>query len=279
MALTSRFGAVLGLAAAASMAATPAFAADAPQGLVKQQTQGSALFTGFDENTFNSSTYDGDTDISEWRRGWRRGRGWRRHRGVSAGDVLAGVLIIGGIAAVANAANNNRRRERDVVIVDRDDRRDNREVRRNDSTNGLESAVDQCVERIQQDVRVDSVDSVDRTSRGWVVTGALFNGTGFTCAIDNNGRIDAIDYGNLSESLGTSEDYREGAAQERADGQWDDQRYLAARQARGEALRYEASSTYLASNDTRPAEPLVPLTEERQPAYPGGPVPGEDYPE
>ncbi|MEL6529995.1 MAG: hypothetical protein AAFQ27_08525, partial [Pseudomonadota bacterium] len=196
MALQSRFGAFAGLLAAASMASTPAFASEMPSGLITQSAPGSAAFMQFD-----SSTYDSETDISEWRRGWgRRGwrRGWRRHRrGVRAGDVLAGVLILGGIAAVANAANNNRRRERDVVIVDRDrdrdrnydrrdDRRDDRRTtRRSGGSTGLENAVSQCVDRIEQDIRVDNVDSVDRTGQGWLVAGTLFNGSSFLCRIGN----------------------------------------------------------------------------------------------
>lgn len=40
--------------------------------------------------------------------------GHRRDRdGVSAGDVIAGALVIGGIAAIASAASNNDRRDRD----------------------------------------------------------------------------------------------------------------------------------------------------------------------
>ncbi len=287
MALQSRFGAAMGLVAAASMATTPAFAADMPSGLIIQPTEGSAAFMHF-----NSSTYNGDADISEWRRGWRRGRGWRRHRrGVRGGDILAGVLILGGIAAVASAANNNRRRERDVVIVDRDrdyerrdDRRDDRRnTRRSTGASGLENAVSQCVDRIERDVRVDSVDSVDRNGEGWLVTGALFNGSGFACRIGNDGRIADIEYSGFAASGGagdrdfTSERF-EGA--DRAEGQLDDRTYLAARgsvsaqpEPRPDA---NAETERLAE---RPAEPLVALSAERAPAYPGGPVPGEEYPE
>lgn len=41
------------------------------------------------------------------------GRDGRRGDGISAGDVIAGALIIGGIAAVASAASNNNRNNRD----------------------------------------------------------------------------------------------------------------------------------------------------------------------
>ena len=40
-----------------------------------------------------------------WDRGGWGGRGWHRDRGgVDGGDVLAGLLIIGGIAAIAKSA-------------------------------------------------------------------------------------------------------------------------------------------------------------------------------
>lgn len=293
MALQSRFGSFAGLLAAASMATTPAFAAEMPSGMVVQTAQGSAAFM-----TFDTTTYNGDTEIAEWRRGWgRRGwrRGWRR-RGIRGGDVLAGVLILGGIAAVASAANNNRRRERDVVIVERDrdrnydrreDRRDDRRnTRRSTGASGLENAVSQCVDRIEQDIRVDSVDSVDRNGRGWLVTGALFNGSSFLCRIDNNGRIADIEYGGFASGEAPSESEfgeRRFEGSERAEGQLDDATYLAARgqvAAQPEPRPVERVARLDAEQaSARPAEPLVPLTAERAPAYPGGPVPGEEYPE
>lgn len=277
MALTTRFGAVAGLLAAASMATTPAFAAEMPTGMVVQPAQGSAAFM-----TFDSSTYDSDTDIAEWRRGWgRRGwrRGWRRHRrGVRTGDVLAGVLVLGGIAAIASAANNNRRRERDVVIVERDRNPDRyqrrRENPRRTGATGLENAVSQCVDRIEQDIRVDSVDSVDRTGEGWLVAGSLFNGSSFLCRIGNDGRIADVEYGGFAGRSDSSvRDFRDNRVigQRRAEGQLDDRTYLAARGS-------VASQPDQRSAD-RPAEPLVPLNAERAPAYPGGPVEGEEIPE
>ncbi len=285
MALMTRFGALTGLVAAASMAATPAFAADMPTEMVILPAQGGAVFAEFD-----TTTYDSDADIAQRHRGWGWRRGWRRHRrGVRAGDVLAGVLILGGIAAVASAASNNRRRERDVVIVERDrdrdryryeDRRrdDRRDNRRSSGASGLENAVSQCVDRIEQDIRVDSVDSVDRTGEGWLVTGSLFNGSGFTCRIGNDGRIADIDYGGFA----ARNEFRESEAGEnrfvretRAEGQLDDRTYLAAR---GNVASQPQSRPSDRSTE-RPTEPLVPLTAETQPAYPGGPLPGEEQSE
>ena len=134
MALTplfsSKSASALGLAAALSMAAMPAQAAELPAAPANAAVTGSPLTL---MESFDTTTHDGNSDVRQWRRGWHR-YGYRRHRrhhGVDAGDVLAGVAIIGGIAAIASAANNNRRRDRDVVVVERDgDRYDERDAQR-----------------------------------------------------------------------------------------------------------------------------------------------------
>ena len=258
----SRTGAMAGLIAAVSMTATPAAAAQT--GAAPSQIGGSAIYAGFDHGT-----YDSDTDVAHSHRWYRYGR--HRHR-VDAGDVLAGVLIIGGIAAIANAASKNDRRYRDNDYrrdrdYDRDyDRRDNdrRDYdRRSDAGSGLDNAVNMCVQRIERDVRVDTVDGVDRDGEGWRVNGTLFNGDNFNCRIDNNGRISDVDYGG---SRGDTDDGDEGgggyepASTTGDDGQWNDARYIEARRSIGPQ-----------SPDT--------ATSEQLPAYPGGPLPTEEYPE
>jgi hypothetical protein len=263
---------------------------------------------------FPASTYDPVSQVNAWGcwgcgwgGGWNRG-GWRR-RGPSAGEVIAGVAILGGIAAIAASANNNRRnRTRDVVVVDRDgfpvderhyderdlDRRnfERREAARpprmggadmaRSGVNGLNAAVDQCLDRVQRDARVDSVDVAERTAQGWLVGGTLFNGSGFQCRIGNDGRIEGVDFG--SGSLGAAN----GA-------QWDDDRYADARRSLGSsapsravdpasgivaidpdsAIDADIAGQGLAANGT---QPLVPLTATRLPAYPGGPIEGEELP-
>ncbi|MDY7098852.1 MAG: hypothetical protein SXU28_11995 [Pseudomonadota bacterium] len=264
MALNSRFtgalGPAMGMAAALSMAASPAGAAELPQAPATGSSL--ALIDGF-----SSSTFKPGSELNEWRRcGWRRcyRRGWRGRRGVRTGDVIAGVAILGGIAAIASAANNNRRRDREVVVVERDrrvDRRDDRRVqRRSTGGSGIDNAVSQCLTEIERDVRVDSVDGASRVASGWVVSGTLFNGSGFTCEIGNNGQISGIDYQGFSSS-----NFRGSDA---ADGQWSDDRYASARAG--------VSGQRVAQADTRAAQPLVPLTSDRQPAYPGGPLPGDE---
>ena len=192
MALTLRAGLLAAALAGTTLLTAPAAAAPlAP---------GSAVST-----YFAPSAFDPAAETAQWgcrrycgwgRRGWRGG--WRRNR-IDAGDVLIGAAIIGGALAIADS-QRRREREREVVVIERDPRyrdsdpdRDRRDVRRSGSS-GLDSAVDMCLDRIERDVRVDSVDNVQRTASGWEVTGAIFNGAPFRCRIGNDGRIDRIDY-------------------------------------------------------------------------------------
>ena len=278
-----RFPVFASLAAGAfAIAAAPAVAADLPP-----LDAARAMPLG-------PSAYDARSDLNQWGcwdcwgggwgGGWGRG-GWRR-RGPSAGEVLAGVAIIGGIAAIASAANNNRR-NRDVVVIERDRPQDwnrnprNPQWRDNDRRNnprasgagGLDGAVSQCLGAIERDVRVDAVEVVQRTAQGWLVGGTLFNGSGFECRIGNDGRIEAIDYG------------AGGAFGAASGSQWDDNRYAAARFAAGPSqpspeggieMFTPPASAAVATPGGNGQQPLVPLTAQRLPTYPGGPVEGEE---
>lgn len=259
-----------GLIAAVSMAFTPAQAHAAE--IAPQGTAGYA--TGFIAKATSSNTIasplgeratpgsDMASEYRRYRRGWRR---YRRHRGIRGRDIFAGALLIGGIAAIASAANNNkRRRDRDVVIVERERTRDydyRPENRRNTSRStsggsGIDNAVSMCLNQIEQDIRVDSVDGASRVGSGWIVTGSLFDGSGFSCEIDNSGRISNVDYGRSVSSIAPR-----GPSFARAEGQLSDSRYANARADVG--------------GGTRPDLAIDP-NDARQPAYPGGPLPGEE---
>ena len=271
MALKFRALALAGALAGTTILAAPAAAATQP-----------AALTGFGApaSAFDHSRFDPASATADWRcRGWgcrRWGhRGWRRNR-VDAGDVLIGAAIIGGIAAIASS-NNRRERDRDVVVVRdndwRDDTRrydDRRADRRGSGASGLDSAVDQCLTRIERDVRVDTVDNVERTGAGWMVSGALFNGSPFQCRIGNDGRIESVDFG--GGSFGGSDWGAVSGAAPRADGQWSDDRYASARAAVGGTVRPDMAVS-------EASLPAVAATTTAMPAYPGGPVPGEEIPE
>ncbi|MGQ7829415.1 hypothetical protein [Altererythrobacter sp. Z27] len=232
----NRFAALSGLIAALSMATTPAAAADMP-GAPHSANSAIPMHGVFDADTLKA----------------QRHRYWRHRDRIDAGDVLAGVLIIGGIAAIANAASKSERdrnyrdeRYRDYRN-DRQDYRDRRDTRRSTGGRGIDGAVDMCVAEIERDVRIDSVDSVDRSGDGWRVTGTIFNGDRFTCQIGADGRIDTVDYGGGF------------AAAEPAQGnQHSDDRYRAAW-----------------ANVDRGAQPASGERAEQLPAYPGGPIDGD----
>lgn len=130
------------------------------------------------------------------RSGW--GRGWDRHRhrnGVDAGDVLAGVLIIGGIAAIADAVKDRNRHERypdDTRYRERPADDDWRGDFRDRS--GLDNAAALCAEEVEREAAIDGIDAVERDAQGWEVRGTLTDGAGFICRIGSDGRVADVDY-------------------------------------------------------------------------------------
>jgi len=228
-------------AAAFAMTASPAAALDmpAPPSPLKVET-------------------GGDLEAANW--GHRR----RRHRGgIDAGDVIAGVLVIGAIAAIAGSANSrNRERERRVETYPRRDnvRYEQRGTTR--SASGIDNAVDMCIDQVERgDDRVESVDNASRTGDGWRVSGALDGGEGWNCWIDNDGRIREVDFGTRYSASGEGASYTSASA----DQQLSDEAYANAR---------------AATNRVTPAEEIdADLVQGAQPAYPGGPLEGENFDE
>lgn len=161
----------------------------------------------------------------------------RDHRdgGISAGDVIAGAVIIGGIAAIAAAVGNDRddRRYHDHYRY-RDDYRYRDSYRYRDRygyndhwrvRGNPRSAVERCVNAVERDARragyrfadVTQIRDVNDTRYGWRVRGNLVvdgqrggwdrydrRGWGydrgdsgrFDCRIER-GRVDYIDYSGL----------------------------------------------------------------------------------
>jgi hypothetical protein len=294
MALNIRVAVLAGALVSTTMLATPAAAAAPLAG---------DLSLGRPAAAFDLSRPDMAAETADWRRcrwncgwggGWGGRRGWRRDR-IDAGDVLIGAAIIGGVAAILGSNNRRRERERDVVIVERDrDFRDRdadfreapRDSRRDGSRGsprgtgsaGLDNAVDMCLARIERDVRVDTVDNVQRTGAGWQVTGSLFNGAGFNCRIGNSGQIEAIDYDGTFGAGDWRDDRSAADAPRAAPGQWDDSRYASARASLGGTVRPDMA---VQEADMRApvAVPARSAAATAMPAYPGGPIPGEVIPE
>src|SRR3546814_10023367 len=101
------------------------------------------------------SVFDADTVNTNDYRNYR----YRHYRNrVGAGDVLAGVLIIGGIAAIANAASRNdtARRYPNREPERNYDYRDRRGDTRYDGARGIDRAVNLCVTQDRKSTRLNS---------------------------------------------------------------------------------------------------------------------------
>jgi hypothetical protein len=144
-----------------------------------------------------------------------------RHRdndGIDAGDIIAGALVIGGIAAVAGAiGNNNRYRNGTYGEPYYGDRYDDRYGYQGGSSR---QAVEQCVRAAQRGAygaRVTDVRDIDRNRYGYRVKGTVIvneraGGWGrdynyrysgrnydqgkFTCDVQG-GRVVGLDYSGL----------------------------------------------------------------------------------
>lgn len=145
-----------------------------------------------------------------WGGGYGGYGGYHRDRGVDAGDVLAGVLIIGGIAAIASAASkaskekkaNPEYRYPDGDYRSGDDRngsygnearpewRGDDGARGSGAQIGINEAVDRCLDEVSRGSdRARDVDSVNRDGNGWRIAGRTDAGSSFACTVDGDGRI------------------------------------------------------------------------------------------
>ncbi len=106
-----------------------------------------------------------------------------RHKdGIDAGDIIAGAVILGGIAAVASSVGKDR--DRDYSYGDRYDYRD-RDYRYGDRykyrRGNPRKAVKRCIRAVERDARragyrfanVTQIRDVDRKSYGYKVRGRL----------------------------------------------------------------------------------------------------------
>lgn len=143
----------------------------------------------------------GDEQAGQWRgNGWR-GRGWRgRNRGIDGGDILAGVLILGGIAAIASAASNSS-----------SSRNRNGPNDRYSNNDDVRSASTQCGAAAAAQsgfgARVERIDNVVRDGNGWRVEGLVGARNGpvdsFTCGI-SFGRIDYVRFNRANGAWGAN---------------------------------------------------------------------------
>ena len=153
-------------------------------------------------------------------------RGWhhRGHdRGIDAGEIFAGLLIIGGIAAVATAASNANKNKREQDYRDPESRdsqsryptdQDYRDYRAERDRSGgygqepddryaergaaddwrgavsMDAAVDVCAAELERgNRRIGAVDTVSRENTGYRVEGQMSDGREYSCTVDGDGRI------------------------------------------------------------------------------------------
>lgn len=144
-------------------------------------------------------------------------RGWHRHGdGIDGGDVVAGLLIFGGIAVIAAAASSKSNKDRQARTDDRyrdDGYHDDLNYRdyRDDEPNyippagryspgsnyrsglSVDGAVDACVGEVERGSRsIDSIESVNRDRDGWRVAGRMRGGNDFACSVDGDGRVRSV---------------------------------------------------------------------------------------
>ena len=149
---------------------------------------------------------------------------YRDHdRGIEAGDVIAGALVIGGIAAVAAAASNDRDRDRDYRYGDYQDRdyradyrdRDYRDRNWNGRGSGWydyrsgyrygrgnanpDRAVQRCIQAAENQAQrwgggraeVTRINNVDRERGGFEVTGRIAVNNRYNRGWNNRDRYDS----------------------------------------------------------------------------------------
>ena len=139
--------------------------------------------------------------------GWHGGYGHRHHHhgdGIDGGDLLAGLLIVGGVAAIATAASNSARdrdasRNRDGGRYEDEgagyDRgRDAAPTGAQDQASGhFDDAVGVCSDEIERgDRHVDTVDTVTRSADRYSVSGRLTDGRGFACSVDDSWQVRSV---------------------------------------------------------------------------------------
>lgn len=150
-------------------------------------------------------------------------RDHRGNDGISAGEVIAGAVILGGLAAVIASSDNDRRdngRYYDDGYDNRYDSRYDRGYGYNNRYGGSRSAVNQCINAVENwgnrysRTDVTRIHNIDRTRNGYRITGNIvvndgWRGRGngnsyargydqgrFTCHVER-GRVVDVDYRGL----------------------------------------------------------------------------------
>ena len=193
-----KLAAATAVAAAFSLAATPAGAVDLPRLAGQGQTWDADALNV--EGHGRHGGHHGGWDDDDW--------------DIDGDDVLAGVLILGGIAAISAIANSGKRREQSYPEQSYPEQsypepepypedsgyqapaRDN-----SYRGGGMAQAVDTCVAEVEAGRGpIGTVDRASRSGEGWYVAGELDGGTPYSCWIDGGGRITDVEAGDVGAS-------------------------------------------------------------------------------
>ncbi|WP_068072929.1 hypothetical protein [Novosphingobium lentum] len=216
--MIKRFGILaargLALAACASLVSAPALASSiAP---ITARHVSVAPIAGWNPATERAHEHGG------WGRGGRGG-GWHGHDdGIDGGDVLAGVLILGGLAAIIAAASSADRKHHDDAPRYRDRPGTGDEASgtvggagsgtgggsdaRSADVAAQDRAADACAAQAARRGEVDRIDDVSEADDGLRVTGSLTGGEVFTCSVDRTGAVRQFDWKGSRYGAGGSAD-------------------------------------------------------------------------
>lgn len=193
--ITHKLAAATAVAAAFSLVATPVWAAELPRVAGQVQT--------WDPDALNVE--------GRGRHGGHRGHWDDDDWDIDGDDVLAGVLILGGIAAISAIASSGKNRQQpqpEETYPEPEPYREDTSYQSPAAGNlyrsGMAEAVDTCVAEVEAGRgTVGSVDRASRSGEGWYVAGELEGGTAYSCWIDGAGRVTDIEAGDFSASYET----------------------------------------------------------------------------
>ena len=251
----NRFYAAPAVLAALSLTAMPATAAEIP-------------VTSSRSVMASEHAWQPVVETAQNHRRWRGHRHWRHRGGTDVGGLLAGALLIGGIAAVASAATRDSRRAEYrappppppyyAVPYAAPNAAPYTAPDTNQRADYAGAAARVCINAIEHGARVDGGLTVDPRDFGFTVRGRLIDGPSFACDVARDGRIERIAYDGVAD--------RQGYVAPPAQDQGMSEAQRAYRDSRLNGTEHEAAPAYpdVGTGDAAPGQGV-----DTRPEYPG----------